>query len=668
MVDNSIALQVAAPPVSDLSTTLLKSYQIRNAQQQNELSGINLEAAKQRQGALADYSIRKQSGDPNAPQALAGQPDLMTKVFENMNAEREQKIRRIGDAAKTVYPLRGQPGFKEAWQREMDNLHKNGDIPDQTYKQWRDNPSELALNQALSMSLGLDAYLKAEGQATAGKIVSAIQPLLTPGTGEGGIQKSLSDAPQIDPYAANVISKESGGRNIMNAAGASSAGGVMQFTKGTWNDVIAKNPDLGLTPEDRMNPQKQIVAEPRMRRDNAISLVDAGVVPTDRNLYIAHFLGGAGASKFLTGMAENPTRPAIELVSPEAVAANRSVFYSPGGQPLTAQQVYENQTSRFGNGMAGISGIAPQRAAAIAPTATVNDRIAAAVPQLIGLAMTPGIPEDTRKTLLELGKAGITAGQPTTSEKDWQSYARAEIQAGRVPLDRLAWNVAQKKAGATQITVDAAGGKKVAEGLAERYLKAEDTARLAAGQIREYETLDKLLSDPSVYTGTGGETVASLKKLGTTLLGLDLKGVPNAEVAGKITEKLALSFRQKGEGSTSNFERALYKRMSVGLNDSAAGRTLMVQLAVSDARYLEQQAEIWRAHLRGDGSVDPTIYKALAEHDASRRKELSEFLDKANEVAGSTIQPTPVAGAENVVPQMSQKIQELRQKYKELEP
>ena len=664
MVDNTIALQVKSPEVPDLSTNMLRAYQIRNAQSQNEIGGLQLEAAKQRQSALSDYALRRQQGDPRAPDALAAQPDLQAKVFENMTTERQQRIQAIGDAAKSVYPLRGTPQFKEAWQREMDNLHKSGAIPTETYKQWRDNPSDLVLSQALSMSVGLDSYLKAEGQNTANKVVAALQPMLTGGA--PAADGAARAAPQVDAYAANVIVGESGGRNLPQKAAmpgqpVQTAGGIMQFTKGTWDAVAKQNPDLALTPADRFVPAKQIEAEKRLRRDNASVLADGNIVPTDRNLYMAHFLGGQGAKDFLTGMAENPDQPAINLVTPGAAAANKTVFYSPGGQPLTARQVYEKQTARFGNGMSGIEALGQPQAAAVGAATTINDRLATAAPQLASLALTPGMPDDTRKTLLELAKAGIQYGQPTTQERDYISYARAEDAAGRKPLTRLDWTIAQKKPPITNITVEAAGAKEVQQGLAKRYLSAEDAARTAASEIRSYETIDRLLADPNVYTGTAGEQIASLKKLGSTLLGLDLKGVPNAEVARKITDELALTFKkQSNDPQTSNYERQVYERMSVGLNDSAKGRALMLQLRVADARNLQQVAEIWRAHVRKDGSVDPEVFKALAAHDASRREELGGFVDAANEISGATTQPPPTAGANAV-------IEQLRQKYKELE-
>ncbi|MDO8534746.1 MAG: hypothetical protein Q7S17_08410, partial [Xanthobacteraceae bacterium] len=388
----------------------------------------------------------------------------------------------------------------------------------------------------------------------------------------------------------------------------------------------------------------------------------ADIVPTDRNLYMAHFLGAEGAKDFLTGMAENPDQPATKLVTPGAAAANRSVFYSPGGQPLTARQVYEKQTSRFGNGMAGVTGMAPPKGAVGSDTAmlTVNDRIAAAVPTLTALALQPGLPEDTRKTLLELTKAGITAGQPTNDEKDWQSYARAERAAGRAPLDRLQWKIAEKRAGATTVTVG--GAKRISEGLGDRYLKAEDAAVSAGAELRQYEQLDKLLDDPNVYTGTAAGPISEIKKAGVTLFGLDLKGVPNAEVAKKIVDEIALSYKRKSsDASTSDFERKLYERMAPNIGDSAAGRKLLIAMRTADLRNSQQQAEVWRAHVQKDGQADPSVYTALAELEAGRRKELGGFMESMNTMAGATVQPQPTAGAIDVVDQ-------LRKKYKGLEP
>ena len=101
--------------------------------------------------------------------------------------------------------------------------------------------------------------------------------------------------------------------------------------------------------------------------------------------------------------------------------------------------------------------------------------------------------------------------------------------------------------------------------------------------------------------------------------------------------------------------------MAPNIGDSAAGRKLLIAMRTSDLRNVQQQAEIWRAHVQKDGSVDPTVYQALGELEAGRRKELGGFMESMNAFASSTAQPSPTAGAGNA-------IQQLREKYKGLEP
>src|SRR3546814_4069112 len=56
-------------------------------------------------------------------------------------------------------------------------------------------------------------------------------------------------------------------------------------------------------------------------------------------LYLAHFLGPAGAAKFLNAMKQNETQPAAALFHP-APQAHPPVFYE-GTQPLTLSVVFD---------------------------------------------------------------------------------------------------------------------------------------------------------------------------------------------------------------------------------------------------------------------------------------------------------------------------------------
>ncbi len=157
-------------------------------------------------------------------------------------------------------------------------------------------------------------------------------------------------------------------------AGTSSASGLYQFVQSTWlNLVHDKGAQYGLG-----NLAAQIdtssgtprVADPVVRRqilalrdDPTIAASMAaeyakqnrsqlqqelghGVTSTD--LYMAHFLGTGGASKFLSALDATPNTSGAALL-PEAAAANRGVFYDAQGNPRTVAQIYNHFATRFGD-------------------------------------------------------------------------------------------------------------------------------------------------------------------------------------------------------------------------------------------------------------------------------------------------------------------------------
>jgi hypothetical protein len=65
------------------------------------------------------------------------------------------------------------------------------------------------------------------------------------------------------------------------------------------------------------------------------------------DLYMAHFLGAAGAANFLSGMSDNPEQPAAALL-PAAARANRSVFYQRNGEAKSVRDVYERFAEKLG--------------------------------------------------------------------------------------------------------------------------------------------------------------------------------------------------------------------------------------------------------------------------------------------------------------------------------
>lgn len=157
-------------------------------------------------------------------------------------------------------------------------------------------------------------------------------------------------------------------------AGTSSASGLYQFISSTWLDMVKKHgaeyglgdmaaaitrrADGSLTVRDpalrreildlRKDPQfsAYMAAEyASENREYLASKLNRDI--TDTDLYLAHFMGAGGATRFLQAMERNPDQRAA-AVMPAAASANTNVFYSSSsGRALTLAQVYDRFDRKF---------------------------------------------------------------------------------------------------------------------------------------------------------------------------------------------------------------------------------------------------------------------------------------------------------------------------------
>jgi hypothetical protein len=145
-------------------------------------------------------------------------------------------------------------------------------------------------------------------------------------------------------------------------AGTSSAAGLYQFTRGTWlqtldrhggkhgldwtsaaidqgrvNDPALRQQIMAL----RFDPDASALMAAEFASDNADHLSGVlGRAPDAAELYMAHFLGAGGAGQFLRALASDPGQSAAALL-PKAAAANRGIFYTPGGAARSVSGVME---------------------------------------------------------------------------------------------------------------------------------------------------------------------------------------------------------------------------------------------------------------------------------------------------------------------------------------
>ena len=136
----------------------------------------------------------------------------------------------------------------------------------------------------------------------------------------------------MDPYLRMLMAMESGGQNIINHSGATSATGLYGFTKPAFKQVQIDNPELrSVTWEQfQQTPDIQHTFAAKLKDSNVNRMSSRGIPVTPLNMYKYWFMGPAGAENFLN---KSPETPLSQAMSPEAIAANPWVnkFQTVGG-------------------------------------------------------------------------------------------------------------------------------------------------------------------------------------------------------------------------------------------------------------------------------------------------------------------------------------------------
>ncbi len=198
----------------------------------------------------------------------------------------------------------------------------------------------------------------------------------------------------------------------------SSASGLYQFIESTWLSTVRQHGakygigDLANSIEDdfggaarvrdpmtrrqildlRFDPKIASAMAAEFTKSNHAQLEGAlgsGINSTD--LYLAHFLGANGASRFLQNYRADPQKVGASLF-PEAANANRGVFYDPSsGRARTLGQIYDFFAKKMGEEIATVD--TQDREAAPAPPGLAPRRPSSAdwPPQLQALAAQFGL-------------------------------------------------------------------------------------------------------------------------------------------------------------------------------------------------------------------------------------------------------------------------------------
>lgn len=201
---------------------------------------------------------------------------------------------------------------------------------------------------------------------------SAPRPSLNDGVPHAAPMRQASEATGVSfDYLAKTAERESR-FNPAARAPTSTAAGMFQFLEQTWLGMVKQEgPKVGLANEanaisadggrftvgDGAMRQKILA----LREDPGVSALMAGAFaakngklleesigrkPTEGELYIAHFLGAAGAKDLIALAKSSPDAPAASAFR-DAASANRPVFYDGSGRARSAGEVYANLTGAF---------------------------------------------------------------------------------------------------------------------------------------------------------------------------------------------------------------------------------------------------------------------------------------------------------------------------------
>lgn len=238
-------------------------------------------------------------------------------------------------------------------------------------------------------------------------------------------------------------------------AGTSSAAGLYQFTNSTWLQMLDRHGgDHGLDWAQgaieggrvsdptmraqimsmRYDPNASALMAGELANENKQALSGVlGREPDSTELYMAHFLGSDGASRFLSALNADPAQSAASIL-PKAAAANRAIFYDGSGAPRSVSGVMELMRGKVSSAMDGGGGMPFDFAA----QATVASAAAVPAPSFTGgpiarefqAAAATANSSPTRTSMADTLRSAFGAGEGSSSgTPDFVRNAYAKLQA-----------------------------------------------------------------------------------------------------------------------------------------------------------------------------------------------------------------------------------------------
>jgi hypothetical protein len=153
-------------------------------------------------------------------------------------------------------------------------------------------------------------------------------------------------------YLAGVAKVESGGRPDICASGtvySSSACGMFQYTKDTWNTDSARiNGGVPLPLSDRFDPKisAEVTAAAAANYNNKYQgLISGSGMDPNAALYAIHNIGSGGGPKFINAFAQDSSQSVDSVLSHTTIANNPSLY---GDGSITLAEAQQRMLNKMG--------------------------------------------------------------------------------------------------------------------------------------------------------------------------------------------------------------------------------------------------------------------------------------------------------------------------------
>lgn len=217
------------------------------------------------------------------------------------------------------------------------------------------------------MRSGVTSYQINELAGTQSKQLAALQSKAGAKVA-GAIQKASLKTGVDFSYLLQQAHVESSFNTTAKAKG-SSASGLFQFIESTWLSMVKKYGDkYGLSDlADQISDSGKVASKAvrnqilALRKDAELSSLMAGEYASENKgylqgriggdigsteLYMAHFMGPAGAGKFLEALNRSPDTKGADIFSREA-CSNPAIFYNKAGQKRSLEEIYALFDKKF---------------------------------------------------------------------------------------------------------------------------------------------------------------------------------------------------------------------------------------------------------------------------------------------------------------------------------